>query len=40
MPVMPLSGFRVLDDEFVFVESLAGEQPVSGFLDHSDSAGV
>ncbi len=26
MPIMPLSGFRVLDDEFVFVESLAGEQ--------------
>lgn len=26
MPVLPLSGFRLLDDEFVFVESLAGEQ--------------
>ncbi|MGH3694021.1 MAG: DUF5753 domain-containing protein [Pseudonocardiaceae bacterium] len=26
MPTMPLSGFRLLDDEFVFVESLAGEQ--------------
>jgi len=26
MPVVPLSGFRLLDDEFVFVESLAGEQ--------------
>lgn len=26
MPVVPLSGFRVLDDEFVIVESLAGEQ--------------
>ena len=26
MPVLPLSGFRSLDDEFVFVESLVGEQ--------------
>lgn len=26
MPVVPLSGFRLLDKEFVFVESLAGEQ--------------
>ncbi|MGH3899739.1 MAG: DUF5753 domain-containing protein [Pseudonocardiaceae bacterium] len=26
MPVVPLSGFRLLDEEFVFVESLAGEQ--------------
>lgn len=26
MSVLPLSGFRLLDDEFVFVESLAGEQ--------------
>lgn len=26
MPVVPLSGFRLLDDEFAFVESLAGEQ--------------
>lgn len=26
MPVVPLSGFRLLDDEFVFIESLAGEQ--------------
>ncbi len=26
MPALPLSGFRLLDDEFVFVESLAGEQ--------------
>jgi hypothetical protein len=26
MPGLPLSGFRLLDDEFVFVESLAGEQ--------------
>lgn len=26
MPVMPLSGFRLLDEEFVVVESLAGEQ--------------
>lgn len=26
MAIMPLSGFRVLDDEFVFMESLAGEQ--------------
>jgi len=30
MPVMPLSGFRVLDEEFVFVESLAGEQRLEG----------
>jgi Domain of unknown function (DUF5753) len=30
MPVVPLSGFRVLDDEFVFVESLAGEQRLDG----------
>lgn len=26
MVVMPLSGFRLLDEEFAFVESLAGEQ--------------
>ena len=26
IPVLPLSGFRLLDDEFVFVESLVGEQ--------------
>lgn len=26
MPIVPLSGFRVLDEEFVFIESLAGEQ--------------
>ena len=30
MPVIPLSGFRVLDEEFVFVESLAGEQRLEG----------
>jgi hypothetical protein len=30
MPVMPLSGFRLLDEEFVFVESLAGEQRLEG----------
>ncbi|MGH3538902.1 MAG: hypothetical protein ACRDQI_11080 [Pseudonocardiaceae bacterium] len=24
--MLPLSGFRLLDDEFVFVESLVGEQ--------------
>lgn len=26
MPVAPLSGFRLLDSELVFVESLTGEQ--------------
>lgn len=30
MPIMPLSGFRVLDEEFVFVESLIGEQRFAG----------
>lgn len=30
MPIVPLSGFRILDDEFVFVESLAGEQRFAG----------
>lgn len=29
MPVMPVTGFRVLDDELVFVESLDGEDVVS-----------
>lgn len=30
LPIVPLSGFRVLDEEFVFVESLAGEQRLEG----------
>lgn len=30
MPIMAVSGFRVLDDELVFVESLAGEQLLDG----------
>lgn len=29
MPIMPLSGFRVLDDEFVYIETLYGEQRYS-----------
>lgn len=33
MPVAPLSGFRVLDEEFVFVESLAGEQRLDDLED-------
>jgi hypothetical protein len=30
MVIIPVSGFRVLDDELVFVESLAGEQVLEG----------
>lgn len=29
MPMMPLSGFRVLDEEFVYIETLYGEQRYS-----------
>lgn len=29
MPIMPLSGFRVLDEEFVYIETLYGEQRYS-----------
>jgi transcriptional regulator with XRE-family HTH domain len=29
MPVMPLSGFRLLDEEFVYIETLYGEQRYS-----------
>jgi len=30
MPVAPLSGFRLLDSELVFVETLTGEQVLTG----------
>jgi hypothetical protein len=29
MPIMPLSGFRLLDEEFVYIETLYGEQRYS-----------
>ncbi len=30
MPIVPLSGFRILDDEFVFIESLVAEHRFGG----------
>ncbi len=30
MPVVPMSGFRVLDDELVILETLDGEKPLQG----------
>ncbi|MGH3824286.1 MAG: DUF5753 domain-containing protein [Pseudonocardiaceae bacterium] len=42
MPIMPLSGFRILDEEFVYVETLHGEQRyhemITNFIDAFDTA--